>query len=246
MTKEEIRKKSANEYYSEILHLLKEKEFKFLIGGAFALHHNTGIYRDTKDIDLFCSAGEYPKILRYLNELGFQTEITDARWLAKAFKDEHLIDFIFNSPNSLCAVDDSWFEFAEIDKLYGVDVKFLAPEELFWCKIYVQNRERYDGADVNHIILKRGKTMNWHRVLQRMDQHWQLMLAAFLNFQFVYPSERDCIPKWVFEELMQRAKDQFDLPVSKEPICRGMLLEHTHYNTDILEWGYKIMTCKRL
>ncbi len=63
--------------------------------------------------------------------------------------------------------------------------------------------------------------MDWKRVLMRLDQHWHLLLAQFLNFKFVYPSERHIIPRWIFDELVERAKIQFDLPSPIAKVCLG-------------------------
>ena len=237
---------SAQEFYKEALQLMQENNFRFLVGGAWSLKFHTGINRDTKDLDIFCSSGEYPRILKFFNDQGFKTELTDARWIAKAFKDDHFIDFIFNTVNNICAVDDSWFDHSVRGELFGIPVDFVAAEELFWCKIYVMNRDHYDGADLNHLILKKGHEMNWKWILGKMEQHWHLLLGQLLNFQFVYPSERDMVPKWLFNELLQRSKEQYDLPVSIEKVCRGPLVEHSEYNIDILYWDYKIITVRKL
>ncbi|QEC52916.1 nucleotidyltransferase family protein [Anseongella ginsenosidimutans] len=237
---------TAHRFYQETLKLLEEKGFPFLIGGAYALKEHTGVFRDTKDLDILCSAGECPRILKFLSGKGILTETTDARWLAKAFKNEHYIDFIFSSANNLSPVDDTWFAHKVPGSLYGVPVSFTAPEELIWSKIYVQNRERYDGADVNHLILKKGREMDWRRLMMHMEQHWQLLLAQLLNFQFVYPGERDNIPRWLFNELLKRAGEQYDLPAPVDKICRGPLLENNEYNADIIEWGYKIFSVTNL
>jgi predicted nucleotidyltransferase len=242
----ETEKQIAHDFYRDALKLLNEDGLQYLIGGAFALRNYTGIYRDTKDLDLFCKAGDYPKILKLFALNGLKTEVTDSRWLAKAFRDDYFIDLIFNTVNNLCPVESSWFEHAHNGELYGVPVKYVAPEELVWCKIYIQDRYHYDGADVNHIILKKSKEMDWPRVINRLDQHWHLLLAQFLNFQFVYPSERETIPKWLFEELLDRSRSQYELPLPLEKVCRGPYLDHTMYNTDIIEWDYKIITVKRL
>ncbi len=62
----------------------------------------------------------------------------------------------------------------------------------------MQNRERFDGADVNHLMLKQGKSMDWKKILYRLDQHWHLLLAEIILFQFVYPADyHDIIPKWL-------------------------------------------------
>jgi hypothetical protein len=39
--------------------------------------------RPTKDIDIFCKAGDYPKILNKFTSLGYKTQVLDERWIAK-------------------------------------------------------------------------------------------------------------------------------------------------------------------
>jgi hypothetical protein len=237
-------KNHAHEFYTESLKLLNESGYPFLLGGAFALREFTGIYRDTKDLDVFCRAGDYLRILKFFSEKGFRTEITDARWLSKVFKGDHFIDLIFDSVNNICRVDDSWFAHAVKSKLFGIPVLYIAPEELIWSKIYVHNRERYDGADLNHIFLKNGKQLDWQRLLTRLDLHWQLLLGQLINFQFVYPSERDIVPKWLFDELLLRAREQYDFPASIEKICLGPIIDQTQYKIDIKEWDFKVVTMR--
>jgi hypothetical protein len=241
----EEQKQDANVFYKEALELLRESGVDFLLGGAFATFHYTGVYRNTKDLDIFCKSSEYPKILKLFAERGYRTELTDVRWLAKVFKDDFFMDIIFDSVNNICTVDDSWYQHAIEGELEGVPVKIIAPEEIIWCKSYVQNRERYDGADINHIILKYGKQLDWKRVLMRLDQHWHLLLDKILLFQFVYPADyREIIPKWIFDELIARAQEQYDLPSSVEKVCRGPIIDNTQYSIDIKEWNYKSYTIK--
>ena len=237
---------AAHAFYREALQLLIADGTPFLLGGGQALQQYTGIIRDMKDLDVFCKAGDFPRLLKLFADNGFLTESTDARWLGKVFKDEHYIDFIFNTANNICRVDDSWFEQALEGEMYGLKVRFIGPEILFWCKSYVQNRERYDGADLNHMILRYGDRMDWQRVWVRLEPHWQLLLGTFINFQFVYPAERDMVPRWLFDELMGRARQQYDLPAPVEKVCRGPLVDNTQYSTDVKEWDYKAMTIKTI
>lgn len=238
-------KKEAHAFYREALELLNKSDAAYMLGGAFAMFHYTGIYRDTKDLDVFCKYSEFPKILSYFGQHGYRTELTDARWLAKVFHGEYYVDIIFQSPNAVCLIDDSWYERATKSTLEGVETLLMPPEELLWCKIYVHNRERYDGADVNHLILKWGEKMDWKHVLKRMDQHWLLLLAQLLNFQFVYPSDYfRVVPKWLFDELMYRAKEQYELPAPQDKVCRGPLIDQSQYAIDVKEWNYKAMTIK--
>lgn len=236
----------AHEFYKEAIELLNEHALPFLLGGAFALRHYTGIHRDTKDLDLFCRAEDYPHILKLFAQHGYTTEMTDPRWIAKAFKGEYYIDLIFNTTNNICPVDDTWMEHGIEGALFSVPVKILAAEELMWTKLYVHNRERYDGADLNHLILRYGKHLVWKRILKRIGQHWHLLLAQLLNFQFVYPSDKDVIPAWLFQELLDLAGKQFELPAPVAKVCLGPLIDHTQYEIDIKEWNYRSLTTKTI
>ncbi|RRN76754.1 hypothetical protein EIM50_23080 [Pseudoxanthomonas sp. SGD-10] len=241
----EKQKEESRAFYKEALTLLKESGADFMLGGAFSLFQHTGIYRDTKDLDVFCRPVDYPKILQFFASKGYVTQLTDIRWLAKVFKGEYFIDIIFDTVNNICSVDDTWFAHATHGEFVGEEVKFLSPEELIWCKIYVQNRERYDGADINHIILKKGKELNWERLLARLDQHqhWHLLLSQLINFQFVYPADfHEIIPKWLFDELIKRANEQYEMPPTVVKVCRGPVIDQTQYSVDIKDWNYKVST----
>jgi hypothetical protein len=243
MTEEQ--RKEAHAFYKQALQLLKESGSNFMLGGAFSMFHYTDIYRDTKDLDIFCKPSEYPTIMKFFADKGYRTEMYDVRWLAKIHCGEYFIDIIFDTVNNICQVDDTWYEHAPTIEFMGEQVKVLPAEELIFCKIYVQNRERYDGADVNHIMMRYGKNIDWKRLLMRLDRHWHLLLAQILQFQFVYPSEyREIIPKWLFDELIKRANEQYDLPAPFEKVCRGPVIDQTQYMIDIKDWDYKVSTIK--
>lgn len=242
--KDGIHQQKAHDFYREVLTILADSKIDFLVGGGFALRLYTDIMRDTKDLDIFCRSGDCPSILKVFKENGYETELTDARWLAKAISGENFMDIIFNNPGNHCAVDDGWFERSVKSELLGVKLRVIPAESLIWSKLYVQNRERYDGADINHIILRYGQKLDWKWLWAHMETHWQLVMAQVLSFQFVYPSERDLIPKWLFDELMKRAQEQYDMPVPVEKICRGPLIDQTQYAPDITEWDYKVVTIR--
>lgn len=115
----------AEQFYVEVIQVLKKYNFPFLIGGTFGLTFYTGIRRETKDLDLFLKAHGYQHILRRFVEEGYKVEITDVRWLAKIFKGDYFVDIIFNTVNNLCPVEDSWFEYAVDGELFKEVVKFV-------------------------------------------------------------------------------------------------------------------------
>ena len=229
----------AEEFYVSSLELLQGSDVAFLIGGAYAMREYADIYRDTKDLDLFCKPGDYQRLLQLLSDAGYEPEITDANWLAKARCGDSYVDIIFNSANGICTVDDSWFDHAPTVDLLGRKVQLVPAEEVLWTKLYIQDRDRFDGADALHIIRKQGDRLDWRRLMTRMELHWELLLAHLLTFRFVYPSERDSVPQWVVDELLRRIEEQRALPTPEERICRGPLLSRTQYEVDLKEWGYR-------
>ena len=51
------------------------------------------------------------------------------------------------------------------------------PEEMIWSKAFVQERERYDGADVIHLLRELGPTLDWPRLLMRFGDRWRVLLS---------------------------------------------------------------------
>lgn len=228
-----------SESYRAVMTALYESTIPFMIGGAFALREYTGIARRTKDLDIFCLPGDYEGILRALADAGFETSVVDANWLAKARDKSTYIDIIFNSANNQCRVDQDWFKNAREIEFLGCTTLLTPAEELIWTKLYVQDRDRFDGADVLHMILRCGSALDWSRLLQRMDLHWEVLLAHLLTFRFVYPSERECVPEWIYTRLLERAASQNALSTPQDRICRGPLLSRTQYLVDVKDWGYE-------
>src|SRR5690348_6019356 len=74
-------------------------------------------------------------------------------WLAKAWKDVYTIDHIDGSKNFWATVDELWITRSRPVRMLGVDTHVIPLEELIWSKSYVMARERFDGADVAHLIL---------------------------------------------------------------------------------------------
>jgi hypothetical protein len=233
----------AATFYTEAVALIKQSGAPFILGGGMAVVKHTNMERCSKDLDIFVKPSDYMSILQIFSDNGFEVQVYDVRWLAKIFKNGYYIDLIFSSVNNICRVDDSWFARATEGKFGEQDVLFLSAEDLIWCKSYIWNRERFDGADINHLLLSVGETLDWKYLLDRLDPHWHLLLAEILLFQFVYPNEyRRIIPQWLFDDLMARANQQYQLPAPLQKVCRGPLIDNTQYSIDIKQLDYKSCT----
>ena len=144
--------KGVTDFYQAAIDTLQKNRIPFLVGGAYALNVYTGIERHTKDLDLFIRAAHLEDALQALKAMGCRTETTFPHWLAKAYSDEAFIDFIYGSGNGIAIVDDEWFTNATPGIVMGRSVLLCPAEEMLWSKAFITERERFDGADINHII----------------------------------------------------------------------------------------------
>jgi len=228
----------AHAFYAEVLKVLKESKFTFMVAGGFAVNYYTGLRRPTKDIDIFVKAGDYPKILNRFTALGFKTQVDDERWIAKIFKGKLYADLIFGSSNLIAPVTDDWFKDSKTAKIFNYEVKIPSVTDLIWSKVFIQNRGRYDGADIAHLILQQNHEIDWKRLMCAMEQHWEVLLIHLLNFRFIYPSEREKVPIWLLRELLSRLQHQFELPTPKMKVCRGRMFSVEDYAIDVSHLGF--------
>ena len=211
---------------------------EFLIGGAHALARYTGIARDTKDLDVFLRKQDCEPALAVLGAAGFTTEFTFPHWLAKAYAGDRFIDLIFGAGNGVALVDDLWFTHAVPGHVLGTPVLLCPPEEMIWSKAFIMERERYDGADVAHLILACGRELDWRRLLGRFGPRWRVLLSHLVLFGFVYPGERAAIPDAVMTHLLGRLGRERAWPGEATRVCDGTLLSRQQYLVDVTERGY--------
>lgn len=232
----------AAAFYCEAIQQLAESGVPFLLAGTYALSAYTGISRQTKDIDVFCKPLDYPRILARFKKLGYRIAIEDDRWIAKVFKGRIFLDVIFASSNGAIPIDERWFDHARQSTVLGIPVMVIGPTELVWSKCFIQARDRYDGSDIAHIILRASDHIDWHRLLHYMDVHWEVLLMHLLGFQWLYPSEREKVPAWLLDELLRRLAIKRLEHTPTERICRGPLLSYRDYKIDVKHWGFKDVT----
>jgi hypothetical protein len=225
-------------FYCHMVEALQRAEVPFLVGGAYAFGRYTGIERHTKDFDVFVRPGDAERTLQTLESAGAATELTFPHWLGKARCGEDFIDVIFSSGNGLATVDDEWFTYAIADEVLSRPVSLVPPEEMFWSKAFVMERERYDGADINHLLRAHAADLDWARLLRRFGEHWPVLLSHLVLFGYVYPAEARRIPDWVMRALPQRLANERQTPLPQERITRGPLISRAQYLIDVDQWGY--------
>src|SRR5882672_8833655 len=230
--------KKQHELFRDVLALFEGARLPYAVAGAFALREHTGVCRFTKDLDLFLSPESASQALACLREKGLTCEICDPVWLAKAHRDGYFVDLITGMSNGVMSVEPSWIERARPADVLGVRSRVLAPEELLASKLFVVRRERFDGADIAHILFATHGKLDWNRILELVGEHWELLLWALVLFRYVYPAHSNYVPQFLWQDLLGRFSEQVELPNTGGGF-RGGLIDDATFAIDVEEWGFE-------
>jgi Uncharacterised nucleotidyltransferase len=223
-------------FYTDALSLLEASGIPFLVGGTFAFARYTNIDRHTKDLDIFVRPSDLARTLEFFEAEGYDTELTFPHWLAKIKRGTSVIDVIFSSGNGVARVDDEWFAHSAESVVLGRQLRLCPPEELIWSKAFVLERERYDGADVAHLLREAGRDIDWSRLLTRFGSRWPVLYSHLTLFYFIYADQRDIVPAGLMDELAGRLTRQ--TVESENRVCFGTLLSREQYLPDLERHGY--------
>jgi predicted nucleotidyltransferase len=226
-------------FYRRALRALADAAVPFLVGGAFAHACFTGIRRSTKDLDLFIRRDDYERVATLMQAEGWRAELIYPHWLAKIHANEDFIDLIFNSGNGVAPVNEAWFRNnAEVEVL-GVPVRLANIEDALLSKAFIMERERFDGADIAHLLQANAEQLDWRGLLERFGPHWRVLLAHLTLFGYIYPGERGRVPRWVLDKLIARLAAETRHHLPEDPhVCAGTLLSREQYLHDVEQLGY--------
>jgi len=231
------------DFYRRAMETLQQEGIPFLVGGAYAFARYTGIVRHTKDFDVFVHPRDFDRALEAFARADCQVERNFPHWLGKAWCGDDFVDLIFSSGNGVARVDRGWFEHAVDDEVLGMRVKLCPAEEMIWSKSFIMERERFDGADVAHLLLCRARDLDWKRLVGRFGEHGRVLLAHLTLFGYIYSDDAGLIPSWVLDTLLEQMNSDLVKAERREPaqekLCRGTILSRGQYLTDIEEWGYR-------
>jgi hypothetical protein len=233
---------AEREIYKRALAALNEAGVPYVVAGAYAIYEHTGIYRQTKDLDLFCEPAAVIQAMEVLRKHGFRSRLEQGHWLAKALDDPYFIDIIYGMGNGLALIDRDWFEHSSPATLAATSVRVAPVEELIWHRLFINERHRQDMADIAHLILCKGQLMDWRRLMNKTGEHWPLLLAQVQMFRYVYPGYSNQVPTWVLDELLQKAReDAHRRPAEGEAhdLSRGTLISRFSFAIDVNEWLFQ-------
>jgi putative nucleotidyltransferase-like protein len=225
--------------HGRALQILQDEGLEPMVGGAYALNAHTGIWRDTKDLDLFLRKDRIEAALEVLEAEGYRTEFTDPLWIAKAFAGPYFIDLIFSSGNGIATVDEHWCRRATRAQVLDREALVVPAEEMIWSKAFIQERERFDGADIHHLLRCKGADLDWEHLLMRFgERHWEILMVHLITFRFSFASDKEQVPSWVMHELIGRLQDREKEQAPRKRVCRGTLLSRQQYLHETNVQGY--------
>jgi len=225
------------EKYKRAISALNEGGIPFIVTGAYAIYEYTGIYRETKDLDLFVEPESLIPAMNALKAAGFRARLEQAHWLSKAIIGDHFVDLIFGMGNGLALVDSDWYRYSRPAIFVAHPVRVAPVEELIWHRLFISERHRQDMADIAHLLLCRGDRLDWDRLVAKTGEHWPLLLAQLLIFSYVYPEADGRVPRRVMDRLLERAHDDDRRSRTGTPVTRGTLLSRFSFAIDVNEWG---------
>jgi len=224
--------------YRRALAALNGAQVPFVVAGAYAIYEHTGIYRQTKDLDLFVEPSAVVPAARALHQAGFKMRLEDLHWLAKATIGERFVDIIYGMGNGIAFIDSAWLEHSRPGVLAAETVRIAPAEELIWHRLFISERHRHDMSDVVHLILCMGDALDWERLIVRVGQNWPLLLAQLQMFSYVYPGYRSNVPNWVMEQLIEQGRADIGRDEEEADVTRGTLISRFSFAIDVREWGF--------
>ena len=227
------------EIYKRALRTLNEAGVPYVVAGAYAIYEHTGIYRKTTDLDLFVEPSQVVPAMQALRAAGFRTKLAQSHWLAKAIDDPFFVDIIYGMGNGLALIDPDWYRHSTPAILAATPVRVAPAEELIWHRLFINERHRQDMADIAHLILCVGDTLDWQRLVDKTGPHWPLLLAQLQMFYYVYPGYRSRVPDWVLANLLERARAETGHELPSETATRGTLISRFSFAIDVNEWGFR-------
>jgi hypothetical protein len=213
------------EVFGRVLDAMEQAGIPCMIAGAFGLHHYTGLWRNTKDMDLVVLPRDREAACQALRRAGmrdyYDVEPYDREWIFRSHDGADIVDVIWRLANKVDDVDERWFARGPEGEFAGRRVRFVPPEELIWMKLFVLQAERCDWPDIINLIRATQGQIDWERLLELVGPHWRLLRALVEIFDWLCPKEQESIPRTFRRELERRRRQDLD----RDSECRNVLLD---------------------
>jgi len=199
--------------FREVLTALEERHLPYAVSGAFALRAHTGICRFTKDLDLFMTAKNIRRGLPFSARTWLRLRRGRSRMAGQGSQRR-----FFRGPDHRHEQRrDCGGRFLDRSGpvrllCMGLRLVYWVRRELVASKIFVAKRERFDGADIAHVIYGTYGAFDWERELKLVGEHWEMLLWSLLLFRYVYPAQTHYVPAAIWRKLLRGFETQIANP----------------------------------
>jgi len=175
------------------------------IGGGLAISLYTGQWRNSKDIDLYVLPEHRDAVIAAVLSTGltdyFDEQPYDRSWIFRSVRDGVIVDIMWALANGAGKVEAGWLTRGGSAEVRGERLRLLAPEEMFWSKVHVLQRDRCDWPDLLNLLYTTGHLFDWMRLLQRMAGHERLLGSILALFAWIAPGRARGLPEWLWRRV---------------------------------------------
>jgi hypothetical protein len=219
-------------WFFRAMEALDGEGVRYLVAGAFGLHHHTGFWRGTKDLDLLVLPKDREVAIEAVAATSLQDmfyrEPYDRAWIYRSTRDGVIVDLIWQLANKEDEVDESWFERGQPADFFGKPVQMVSAADLCWMKLFVFQLQRCDWPDIINIIRGTQGKLDWDVLLRQVGPHWRLLCAVVDIYDWLCPAERTFIPPPFRQELERRRRSNMDADLE----CHRDLFDSRPWLTD--------------
>jgi hypothetical protein len=212
--------------YRRVIREARASGIPFALGGAFAFASYTGLWRNTKDMDLYVLPKDRNAMVNVLHRAGMQDYYQrlpyDRNWIYRSYAGGTIVDIIWAMANQRAQVDETWiFQGPEAD-VNGERLRAIPAEEMLWAKLYIVQRDRCDWPDVLNIMYAKAEDLDWDRVIRNLGSDAPLLKGALELFRWLAPGRAQALPRGLWERLGLTPPEAGDRPAA-DPDRVGLL-----------------------
>jgi predicted nucleotidyltransferase len=163
----------------ETVDILRAADITFLLMGGMATSA-LGRRRRVTDIDVFVRDPDVEPALEAFSAAGFETLVVSPNWLAKALKDDVLVDVISRSTHDISLTDEILEHAVEVE-IEGRRLRSVSPEDLIVMKAVATDE---DTARYWHdaLSLLGRPDLDWSYLVHRARKHGARRVLSLLFF----------------------------------------------------------------
>ena len=170
---------------------------------------------------------------------GCHTELTFPHWLGKAMCGDDFVDVIFSSGNGSRSRRRLVRRTRSTARCSACRCMLSPAEEMIWSKAFIMERERFDGADVHHILRARAARSTGRACCAASARTGACCSPTWCCSASSTRATRSGIPAWVIEQLITALTRRRARRRRTSTLCYGTLLSRAQYLIDIDKWGYE-------